>query len=92
MQARQVYVFATAGALGWTGPWRERLQGGVDFIDAHYRRPDGLYRTKVNPDGSPLDDTPVLYDQAFFLFAAAAAARAGVEATAELENPRPGSS
>ena len=35
--------------------------------------------------GLPLDDTAALYDQAFFLFAAAAAARAGVEPTAELE-------
>ncbi|WP_174299782.1 AGE family epimerase/isomerase [Caulobacter sp. S45] len=84
VQARQVYVFATAGALGWPGPWRERLQGGLDFI-AHYRRPDGLYRTKVDRAGSPVDDTPVLYDQAFFLFAAAAAARLAPAQEAALE-------
>ena len=84
VQARQVYVFATAGALGWTGPWRERLEGGLGFI-ARYRRPDGLYRTRVHRDGSPLDDTPVLYDQAFFLFAGAAAARALPERREVLE-------
>ena len=85
VQARQVYVFATVDALGWAGPWRERLEGGLRFIEAHYRRSDALYRTKVNPDGSPLDDTPTLYDQAFFLFAKAAAARADPGRTAELE-------
>ena len=85
VQARQVYVFSIAGTLGWTGPWRERLQGGLAFIEAHYRRPDALYRSKVNPDGSPLDDTPALYDQAFFLFAAAAAARTDPERKVELE-------
>ncbi len=84
VQARQIYVFATAGALGWPGPWRERLEGGLAFI-ARYRRPDGLYRTKVSRDGSPFDDTPVLYDQAFFLFAAATAARAIPDRAAELE-------
>ena len=84
VQARQVYVFAIAGALGWPGPWRERMAGGLAFI-AHYERPDGLYRSKVNPDGSPLDDTAALYDQAFFLFAAAMAARALPERAAELE-------
>ena len=73
VQARQIYVFATAGALGWTGPWSERLQRGLNFIEAHYRRPDGLYRTTVDQEGSPLDDTAVLYDQAFFLFASASA-------------------
>ena len=84
VQARQVYVFAVAGALGWPGPWRARMEGGLAFI-AHYRRPDGLYRSKVNPDGSPLDDKAALYDQAFFLFAGATAARALPDRAAELE-------
>ena len=34
VQARQVYVFATAGALGWTGPWRAVMDGGRAFIAA----------------------------------------------------------
>ena len=76
VQGRQVYVYATAGRLGWTGPWREVMQGGLRFIATAFRRPDGLYRTRVARDGEVLDDTAVLYDQAFFLFAAAAAARA----------------
>ncbi len=84
VQARQVYVFAIAGALGWPGPWRARMEGGLAFI-AHYRRPDGLYRSKVDAQGAPLDDTAALYDQAFFLFAGAMAARALPERAAELE-------
>ena len=84
VQARQVYSFAVAGALGWTGPWREAVEGGLGFISA-YRRPDGLYRTKVARDGAPVDETAVLYDQAFFLFAGAAAARAFPERCGALE-------
>ena len=85
VQARQVYVFSTAGALGWKGPWRERAQEGQAFIKAHYLRPDGLYRTKVDRSGSPLDETAVLYDQAFFLFAAAATVPIERTRTAEIE-------
>ncbi len=84
VQARQVYVFAVAGALGWPGPWRERMEGGLAFI-GHYRRADGRYRSKVGPDGASLDDTAALYDQAFFLFSGTTAARALPQRAAELE-------
>lgn len=76
VQARQVYVYATAGALGWTGPWREAVTHGLDFFFARYRRPDGLYRTVVSSKGEPVDEAAWLYDQAFALFAMAQAARA----------------
>jgi mannose-1-phosphate guanylyltransferase / mannose-6-phosphate isomerase len=76
VQARQVYVFSVAGALGWDGPWRETIEGGLRYIAEAFRRADGLCRTRVARDGSVLDDTAVLYDQAFFLFAGAAAAAA----------------
>jgi mannose-1-phosphate guanylyltransferase / mannose-6-phosphate isomerase len=85
VQARQVYSYATAGALGWTGPWREAVEGGLAFIGC-YRRPDGLYRTKVSREGAPLNDIPYLYDQAFFLFAGAAAGRAFPDRRADLED------
>ncbi len=85
VQARQAYVFATAGALGWAGPWRETLQGGLAFIAAHYPRGDGLYRTRVARDGSALEGAPQLYDQAFFLFAAAAEARTDPQEATTLE-------
>ncbi|WAC59861.1 AGE family epimerase/isomerase [Brevundimonas sp. SL130] len=79
VQARQVQVFADAGRMGWHGPWREVVQSGLARIEAAYLRPDGLMRTVLAADGSPLDETPMLYDQAFHLFALASAVQAGME-------------
>lgn len=79
VQARQAYVYSTAGAMGWTGPWRRPVVEGLNRFEQTNLRPDGLYRTRVSQDGAPLEDTPWLYDQAFVLLAFAAAARAGVE-------------
>lgn len=73
VQARQVYAYAAAGALGWTGPWKDAVEHGLEGFFAYYRRPDGLFRTLVSPDGTPLDETAFLYDQAFALLALAAA-------------------
>ncbi len=84
VQARQVYVYATAGRLGWNGPWRAAVNHGLDFFLARYRRPDGLYRTVVAPDGSPVDEAAWLYDQAFALFAMAQASSAISERRDEL--------
>lgn len=81
VQARQTYVYAAAGGMGWSGPWREAAEHGLDFLMTRYRRPDGLFRTKVRPDGAPADETAVLYDQAFVLFALAALIGAGPERT-----------
>ena len=41
----------------------------LDYWVARYQRPDGLFRTLVAADGSPLDDRALLYDQAFGLLA-----------------------
>jgi mannose/cellobiose epimerase-like protein (N-acyl-D-glucosamine 2-epimerase family) len=73
VQPRQIFAYAVAGELGWEGPWVEAVQSGLDWYQAHYFRADGLIRTLVAPDGSPLDDSVVLYDQAFGLFALATA-------------------
>jgi len=73
---RQIYSFAIAGDLGWNGPWREAVEHGLSFYLARYRRPDGLFRALVGPNGESLDETADLYDQAFALFALAAAAKA----------------
>ncbi len=81
VQARQIYVYATAGGLGWDGPWRQAVAHGLDFFLAKYRRADGLYRTVVAPDGAVVDDAAWLYDQAFALFAMAQAGRALPERT-----------
>ncbi len=51
----------------WVGrvPARRAFEHGLHFFVSHYKRADGFYRTKVAPDGTPLDDHIELYDQAF---------------------------
>src|SRR5690606_15169027 len=56
---------------GWDGPWRERAQTGLDRLFSDYVRPDGLVRNILADDGSVLDDTAPLYEQAFALLALA---------------------
>ena len=79
VQARQIFVYASAGLNGWPGPWRSIVARGLERLYSDYLRPDGLCRTTLTPDGAPLDDTPHLYDQAFVLFALATARSAGVD-------------
>lgn len=69
VQLRQSFVYARAGVLNWAGPWRAAVRQGLDGFVAHYARPDGLFCTKVSPDGDVVDDTPLLYDHAFVLLA-----------------------
>ncbi len=73
--ARQTWVFATAGKLGWTGPWREAVAHGVRAMEA-YARPDGLYGILADAEGRLVDDTPAPYEQAFALLALSAAQEA----------------
>jgi mannose-1-phosphate guanylyltransferase/mannose-6-phosphate isomerase len=75
VQGRQAYVYARAGARGWPGPWREAVQAGFGFFEAHFRRPDGQFRTLVDATGATLDDDAMLYDQAFALLAWSALGR-----------------
>jgi mannose/cellobiose epimerase-like protein (N-acyl-D-glucosamine 2-epimerase family) len=72
VQTRQTWVYAMAGELGWPGPWKAAVAWGLDGLIGRYRRADGLYRTRVGADGAPLDDTAMLYDQAFMLLALSA--------------------
>jgi mannose-1-phosphate guanylyltransferase/mannose-6-phosphate isomerase len=78
VQTRQIYVFARAGDQGWTGPWRERVEKGLERFLAGYLRPDGAVRNALNADGSVLDDGIVLYEQAFTLLALSAVHAAGI--------------
>jgi mannose-6-phosphate isomerase len=71
VQTRQSFVYARAGKLGWQGPSREAALHGLRFFRAHYLREDGLFRTLVDSDGRVLDNTAILYDQAFALLALA---------------------
>jgi len=69
VQPRQIFSFATAGALGWRGPWRDAANHGLAWFDQACVRPDGLCRALVASDGRVLDDEARLYDQAFVMLA-----------------------
>ena len=75
VQARQIYVYSHAALLGWSGGL-EAAQHGYAFMTAHGERGDGAWVRLLAPDGSVLDRTADLYDQAFVLFALAWYARA----------------
>ena len=88
VQARQTYCFARAASLGWSGDAGKLIANGLSYLTSYYRRPDGLFRALVAPDGRALDDRAFLYDQAFVLLALAESSRAlgqraDVEALAE---------
>jgi mannose-6-phosphate isomerase len=83
VQARQAYVYAAGGALGWAGAWREAVAYAAEGLVSRYRRSDGLFRTLVDADGAPADETTRLYDQAFALLALACAREVRPSADAE---------
>ena len=72
---RQVYAFSLASEFRWQGDAAAIVSRGLEALERHFRRPDGLYRTLVRSDGSAKDERALLYDQAFVLLAFAAAAR-----------------
>jgi mannose/cellobiose epimerase-like protein (N-acyl-D-glucosamine 2-epimerase family) len=74
VQPRQIYAFSGAPALGWKGDACGAVAQGLSYFLTRYRRPDGLFRTLVAPDGTPIDDRALLYDQAFALLGFATAA------------------
>lgn len=85
--ARQTWVFAQAGGMGWSGPWREAVAHGLASLSGPLTRPDGLFRFSIDEAGAPVDDSPQPYEQAFGLLALAAARQAlgpghGLEARA----------
>jgi len=76
VQGRQSYVYAQAGLMGWQGPWKEAALHGIDYLKYRYARDDGQFRTLVGNDGAVLDDTAMLYDQAFALLGSATIVKA----------------
>ena len=78
VQGRQSFVFALAGRLGWGGPWRQVAGEGLQWLERHHLRDDGLHATLVSPDGAVLDGTAMTYDQSFPLLAAAALQELGL--------------
>jgi mannose/cellobiose epimerase-like protein (N-acyl-D-glucosamine 2-epimerase family) len=74
VQPRQIYAFAQASGLGWQYDTAPIIRRGLRYMDACYRRPDGLYRTLIESTGAPLDQNALLYDHAFVLLGLSSAA------------------
>jgi mannose-6-phosphate isomerase len=72
VQARQIWVCATAAQAG-LGDAHGRIarQAHAAFRD-RYRRPDGLFAFSATPAGRIADETAALYEQAFVLLALSA--------------------
>ena len=82
VQARQTHVYARAGLSGWTGPWTQAVNHGLAALEGQFRRDDGLFRTLTTATGVAVDETAMLYDQAFVLLALASSTRAGIRGEA----------
>jgi mannose-6-phosphate isomerase len=66
---RQAYCFAMGPSLGWRGDAAGLVEHGLKFWYAKFQRPDGLFRTLINADGSVADERAITYDHAFGLLA-----------------------
>jgi mannose-6-phosphate isomerase len=77
MQARQIYVYAHAGLLGWYPDGRKIALNALDFMVAKYRAPDGQegYAHLLGPDGAIVDPRRDTYDHMFVLLALSFTAR-----------------
>ncbi len=73
VQAKQIWAYAEAGRLGWQGPWRRLVMGGVERLQTRFLRDDGLCCAGLSPDGAPSPETASAYDQVFALLALRAA-------------------
>ncbi len=73
LHPRQMFAYSHAAKLGWGGPSTTAVEHGLKYFLACYQRPDGFFRALVSPQGAALDDTVLLYDQAFALLGLAAA-------------------
>lgn len=73
LHPRQMFAFSLADDLGHDGMTEPAVAHALEFFLRHYVRADGLIRTCVAPDGSCVDDSVLLYDQAFALLGYATA-------------------
>jgi mannose/cellobiose epimerase-like protein (N-acyl-D-glucosamine 2-epimerase family) len=69
--SRQLYVFSVAKKLGWAGDVTPIIEHGLAFLTGKLLQPDGTFASSVTPDGSVVNLTFDLYEQAFALFAMA---------------------
>lgn len=71
---RQVFSFATAAKMGWSGPALNAVDHGVDFLLSRCLKADNTFHSEVLIDGGIKRPDFDLYDHAFALFGLAAAA------------------
>jgi D-glycero-D-manno-heptose 1,7-bisphosphate phosphatase len=77
VQARQTFVYALAGQIGWTGPWQEAVLAGAEALVKFGLRADGGTNHLIASDGlSIADSRRDLYDAAFVILGLAGASRA----------------
>jgi mannose/cellobiose epimerase-like protein (N-acyl-D-glucosamine 2-epimerase family) len=73
LHPRQIYSFGVADDLGHDGLTALASRHALDYFLRHYIRSDQLVRASVAPDGRVVDDSVLLYDQAFALLGYASA-------------------
>lgn len=73
LHPRQMYAFAIAPELGWSGPAIAAIRHALQFYLTRYRSRDHLFLTLVDVEGCVLDARALLYDQAFALLGLASA-------------------
>lgn len=75
VQSRQIYAFSVGRDLGWRGDAGTAIRTGLAFLARAYAHPDGTLGMTASDDGTPLDTTVSIYNQAFGLLAMAQAHR-----------------
>jgi mannose/cellobiose epimerase-like protein (N-acyl-D-glucosamine 2-epimerase family) len=73
LHPRHIYSFGLADDFGRDGLTEPAIRHGLEYFLRNYVRDDHFIRTCVAPDGAVVDDTVVLYDQAFALLGYASA-------------------
>ena len=73
LHPRHIYSFGLADELGHDGLTELAARHALEYFLRHYVRDDHFIRTCVAPDGAVVDDSVLLYDQAFALLGYASA-------------------
>jgi mannose-6-phosphate isomerase len=73
LHPRHIYSFGLADELGHDGLTEVATRHGLEYFIRHYVRDDHFIRTCVAPDGAVVDDSVLMYDQAFALLGYASA-------------------
>lgn len=71
---RQIYSYATAKRMGWSGSADAAVEHGLSYLKAYALQSNGLVVSSSWPDGTIVRADFDLYDHAFALFGLAAAA------------------